>query len=77
MTFREHVLSSGKSQSSWAADLSISRSYFSELLNGNRLPSLELASKIEVLTNGRVPAGSWHLGKDALSTVGVRRGSVA
>lgn len=53
------ISESGKNRSAWAVMLGISRSYLSEILSGNRRPSLELAVSIERKTNGAVPASSW------------------
>ena len=56
----EAVISmSGLSRTDWAKRLNISKSYMSDLLNGNRVPSLDLAVRIERATDGAVPASSW------------------
>jgi len=57
--FAEFIKASGKTRSSWAEELGIAKSYLSDLLNGNRQPSLSLAFRIERLTDGAVPAASW------------------
>jgi transcriptional regulator with XRE-family HTH domain len=57
--FTDFITRSGKSRSHWAERLGVSRSYLSDLLNGNRTPSLELAARIERMTGGEVPAVSW------------------
>jgi DNA-binding transcriptional regulator YdaS (Cro superfamily) len=57
--FADHIIRSGKSRAAWAAELGISKSYLSHLANGDRQPSLEIAAKIERLTNGAIPAASW------------------
>ncbi|MGJ8561705.1 MAG: helix-turn-helix domain-containing protein [Litorimonas sp.] len=57
--FAEYISTSGKNRSAWAEALGISRSYLSEILNGNRRPSLELAVSIERKTCGAVSAVSW------------------
>ncbi|XAI95589.1 Cro-like protein [Nostoc phage Nsp-JY21] len=56
---REHIKSSGESQTVWADRLGIARSYLSDLLNGNKVPSLDLAVRIQRATKGAVPADSW------------------
>lgn len=56
---REHIKSSGESQTVWAERLGIARSYLSDLLNGNKVPSLDLAVRIQRATGGAVPADSW------------------
>lgn len=53
------IQNSGDSQRAWAARLEISQSYLSLLLKGEKVPSLELAVRIERATGGRVPAISW------------------
>jgi hypothetical protein len=45
----------------WANFFGISRSHFTEILNGTALPSRRLAAKIEALTKGRVKAHRWPL----------------
>ena len=47
------------SQSELARALGISQPYASLLLAGKRLPSLELAIRIERATGGLVPVHSW------------------
>jgi DNA-binding transcriptional regulator YdaS (Cro superfamily) len=57
--FSEFIRTSGQNRSAWADRLGVSRSYLSDLLNGNKTPSLELAVQIERATGGAVPASSW------------------
>lgn len=57
--FSEFIETSGHTRSAWADRLGISRSYLSDLLNGNKTPSLELAVQIERATGGAVLATSW------------------
>ena len=59
MTLQKYIEESGATQAACAALLSISPGYLSDLLSGKRRPSLELATRIERLTNGAVLAGSW------------------
>lgn len=56
---QHYLASSGTRQSSLAAQLSITRGYMSELVSGRKVPSLELAFRIERLTDGAVPASCW------------------
>lgn len=56
---REHIKASGYSQTVWAERLGIAKSYLSDLLNGNKVPSLDLAVRIQRATDGAVPADSW------------------
>lgn len=57
--FAEFIRSSDESQVAWARRLGVSTSHMSGLLSGKKLPSLELAVRIERATGGRVPAASW------------------
>lgn len=57
--FSEFIRNSGQNRSAWADRLEVSRSYLSDLLNGHKTPSLELAARIERTTGGAVPASSW------------------
>lgn len=57
--FTEFIKSSGLNRAAWADRLGVSRSYLSDLLNGNKTPSLDLAVQIERATNGAVAASSW------------------
>lgn len=57
--FAEFIKSSGLRQSEWAERIGCSRSYLSEILSGKKRPSLEVACRIEDLTEGKVPASSW------------------
>lgn len=57
--FSEFIRSSGLNRAAWADRLGISRPYLSDLLNGNKTPSLQLAFKIEQATGGKVPASAW------------------
>ncbi|QCP88117.1 XRE family transcriptional regulator [Cereibacter sphaeroides] len=53
------IKSSGMTREQFAAAAGISRSYLSLLEAGKKQPSLEVAVRIERLTNGGVPATSW------------------
>lgn len=55
----EHISRSGMRQKEWAERFGISQPYLSDLLRGNRTPSLEVAVRIERETQGAVPAVSW------------------
>lgn len=57
--FADFIRTSGLTRSQWADRLNISRSYLSDILNGNKRPSLELAVAIERETDGQVTAVSW------------------
>lgn len=57
--FREFIIASGKTRSSWASTLCISGGYLSDILNGKKRPSLDLAVRIERETRGAVPVASW------------------
>lgn len=57
--FAQIISQSGLSQSEWAKRLGISRSYLSDILSGNKTPSLALAVKIQAETAGEVSCESW------------------
>lgn len=57
--FADFIAKSGETRSAWADRLGISKSFLSELLNGNRTPSLDLAVRIERMTDGAIPASCW------------------
>jgi plasmid maintenance system antidote protein VapI len=50
---------SGHPQAHWAQRFGVSKSYLSELVNGNRRPSLDLGVRIEAETGGAVSCASW------------------
>lgn len=56
---KQAIKDSGESRAHWAEKLGISKPYLSDLLNGKKQPSLEMAVKIERETGGAVPATSW------------------
>lgn len=57
--FANIISESGQTRTHWAERLGITKSYLSDLVNGKRVPSLELAVRIERETSGRVTAASW------------------
>lgn len=57
--FSKVIANSDRKRSEWAAQLGIGRAYLWMLLEAKKLPSLELATKIEVETEGQVLAGEW------------------
>lgn len=63
MTLSEFIQSNdryrGLPQAEVAALLGMSRPYLTQLLSGAKKPGLDLAVKIERLTNGAVPASAW------------------
>lgn len=59
MMFKDAIASSGKSRAEWAAELQISEAFLSQIVNGRKRPSLDVAFRIERATNGAVPASSW------------------
>lgn len=56
---RAYLKSAGITQDAFAALIGASKGHVSELANGSKRPSLELAAAIERLTDGAVPAISW------------------
>ncbi len=57
--FAEYIRKCGESRAAWATRIGVSRSYLSDMLNGKKTPSLDVAVRIERLTQGAVPASSW------------------
>lgn len=53
------IQKSDHTQASFAARLGISASYMSDIINGKKRPSLDLAFDIERETQGSVPASTW------------------
>lgn len=49
------------SQAAWGRQLGISKSYVAHLASGRRVPSLDLAFKIENLSEGVVTMQSWMI----------------
>jgi plasmid maintenance system antidote protein VapI len=56
---KEYIKSSGKSQRVWARELAVAESHLSALMNGKKVPSLDLAVRIQRQTSGAVSAESW------------------
>ena len=57
--FSDLIRSSGETRSAWAQRLGISKGYLSDLLNGKRIPSLDVAVAIQRATDGKIAADSW------------------
>ncbi|MEQ9241262.1 helix-turn-helix transcriptional regulator [Roseovarius indicus] len=57
--FADFIIASGKTRKDWADRIGVSKSYLSDLVNGKAVPSLVVATKIELLTGGEVTASSW------------------
>lgn len=55
----QFIQKSEYTQASFAARLGISASYMSDIINGKKRPSLDLAFEIERETEGFVPASTW------------------
>lgn len=53
------IINLGLSRERFASTLGISRGYLSGLEHGKKLPSLDLAVRIDRLTHGAVPVASW------------------
>ena len=75
--FADHIAKSRETRSAWADRLGISKSFLSDLLNGNRTPSLELAVRIERMTEGAVPAACWIPLPSAVATASDAEASAA
>jgi len=61
---KRHIEDNGISREDLARRLGISRPYLSLLELGKRVPSLDLAIRIDRETGGAVPVGSWIAGRD-------------
>lgn len=61
MNLRDYLKKKGLKQYFIASQLGISRAHFHRLLNGTGMPSLEIAVKIELLTNGEVTPKELYL----------------
>lgn len=59
MKLKQYMNDSGSTQESFSKLIGHSKGYVSQLVNGKKQPSLDLAFKIERLTNNAVPADSW------------------
>lgn len=59
-TLSEHIKGQPeKTMADWAAAFGISRPHLYALLDGSRHPSIDVATRIDRATDGKVPAGSW------------------
>lgn len=54
-----HIKDAGLKRNEFAKVIGISAPYLSQILNGEKRPSLDLAFRIEAATGGNVPASSW------------------
>ncbi len=60
MTLREYIDQHNLRQRELARRWGMPESTLSDLLNGRRRPSIELASKIKRLSDGAVPLDAWE-----------------
>jgi transcriptional regulator with XRE-family HTH domain len=60
---KEHLQSISETQRAFACRLGISGAFLSQIMAGNRRPSLDLAIRIARLTGGAVPVESWVPGE--------------
>lgn len=56
---RDYLTKNDVRQAAFATGIGVSKGYVTELLNGSKTPSLQLAFRIEAATQGAVPASSW------------------
>lgn len=56
---KEHLKQERIAQRTFAARLGVSTGYMSEIVNGLKVPSLEVAVRIDRLTAGAVPPSVW------------------
>ncbi|WP_333826881.1 helix-turn-helix domain-containing protein [Pararhodobacter sp.] len=50
-----------RTHAEWAELFGISRSYFTDIINGKSLPGRDLIAEINKQTNGAVPPGVWFV----------------
>lgn len=55
MTLAQFLQAEKMAQRQFAADVGVSPSYMNEIVQGVKSPSMKVAAKIEMLTQGRVP----------------------
>lgn len=65
MNLRQYLAQANRSQSEFARQIGVSRSYLSEIASGAKLPSLTVAAAIERETGGKVSAMSFIPSKQA------------
>jgi transcriptional regulator with XRE-family HTH domain len=60
-TLRQYIQSSKvqRTHAEWADYFGVSRSHFTEIVNGTARPSLKVISRINEATRGRVPLAVW------------------
>lgn len=56
---RAYLLAKGLKQSDFAAKIGVSRAYLSEIVSGDKTPSLDVAFRIEAATKRRIMAESF------------------
>lgn len=54
-----YIAGTGSTRSSFAERIGISAPYLTQILNGDKRPSLDVAFRIEAATGGDVPACEW------------------
>lgn len=60
-----HLISENIRRAEFARRIGTSKGYLSDIANGNRTPSLELALRIERVTSGAVPVAAWAKSENA------------
>jgi DNA-binding transcriptional regulator YdaS (Cro superfamily) len=56
---KQHLHNTGEKQGAFALRAGVSSALISQIISGNRRPSLDLAVRIARLTGGAVPVDSW------------------
>ena len=59
MKLKDYLTKKDLSQAQFSEMIGVSQSFVSQLVNGERLPSLTIATKIRVATNGAVTESDW------------------
>jgi len=61
---QDFIKASGRTQAHWASAFGVSTGFLSTLVSRRKMPSLELAVRIERMTQGAVPVASWVASPD-------------
>jgi len=63
--FAKYLVDTRQTQAAFAKAIGASQAYVSQIASGQRRPSMALAYKIQIATNGEVPIESWLEGSNA------------
>ena len=66
MTLPEYMQAHpGRTHEQWAQEIGISRSHFTQIVNGSAFPSRKVIQRISAMTDGRVPPAVWYQSPEA------------